>query len=207
MTSISKPPPCTWRTTRSSASPTGPFIGQDERRRVTAEHWFKSPADMRALFADLPEACDNTVDIARRCAFMVPKRDPILPRFPTEGGRSEADELAYQAREGLRARLKINAPSQPIEAYEERLEKEIGVIQSMGFSGYFLIVSDFMKWAVAHGVPVGPGRGSGAGSLVAWSLMITGLDPLKYGLIFERFLNPERVSMPGFRHRFLPGAP
>ncbi|HEV7383247.1 MAG TPA: DNA polymerase III subunit alpha, partial [Phenylobacterium sp.] len=176
----------------------GAFIGQDERRRVTAEHWFKSPADMRALFADLPEACDNTLDIARRCAFMVPKRDPILPRFPTEGGRSEADELAHQAREGLKARLKINPSSQPIEVYEERLAKEIGVIQSMGFSGYFLIVSDFMKWAVAHGVPVGPGRGSGAGSLVAWSLMITGLDPLKYGLIFERFLNPERVSMPDF---------
>jgi len=176
----------------------GAFIGQDERRRVTAEHRFKSPAEMRALFADLPEACDNTLDIARRCAFAVPKRDPILPRFPTEGGRSEADELAHQAREGLKARLKINAPSQPIEVYEERLEREIGVITSMGFAGYFLIVSDFMKWAVAHGVPVGPGRGSGAGSLVAWSLMITGLDPLKYGLIFERFLNPERVSMPDF---------
>ncbi len=176
----------------------GAFVGQEERRRVTAEHWFKSPADMRALFADLPEACDTTVDIARRCAFMVPKRDPILPRFPTEGGRSENDELAHQAREGLKARLNINAPSQPLTVYEERLEKEIGVITSMGFAGYFLIVSDFMKWAVAHGVPVGPGRGSGAGSLVAWCLMITGLDPLKYGLIFERFLNPERVSMPDF---------
>jgi DNA polymerase-3 subunit alpha len=176
----------------------GAFVGQDERRRVTAEHWFKPAADMRALFADLPEACDNTLDIARRCAFMVAKRDPILPRFPTEGGRSEADELVHQAREGLKNRLRINGAALPIEAYEERLEREIGVIQSMGFSGYFLIVSDFMKWAVAHGVPVGPGRGSGAGSLVAWSLMITGLDPLKYGLIFERFLNPERVSMPDF---------
>jgi DNA polymerase-3 subunit alpha len=176
----------------------GAFIGQDERRRVTAEHYFKDADSMRALFADLPEACDNTLDIARRCAFAVPKRDPILPRFPTEGGRSEDDELTFQAREGLKARLKINAPSQSIEVYEERLAREIGVITSMGFSGYFLIVSDFMKWAVAHGVPVGPGRGSGAGSLVAWSLMITGLDPLKYGLIFERFLNPERVSMPDF---------
>jgi DNA polymerase-3 subunit alpha len=176
----------------------GAFIGQDDRRRVTAEHYFKTAGDMRALFGDLPEACDNTLDIARRCAFAVPKRDPILPRFPTEGGRSEAEELAHQAREGLKVRLRVNTPSQPIEVYEERLEKEIGVIQSMGFSGYFLIVSDFMKWAVAHDVPVGPGRGSGAGSLVAWSLMITGLDPLKYGLIFERFLNPERVSMPDF---------
>jgi DNA polymerase-3 subunit alpha len=176
----------------------GAFIGQDERRRVTAEHYFKTAAEMRALFADLPEACDNTLDIARRCAFAVPKRDPILPRFPTEGGRSEAEELAHQAREGLKLRLTINTPSQPLEVYEERLAKEIEVITSMGFSGYFLIVSDFMKWAVAHDVPVGPGRGSGAGSLVAWSLMITGLDPLKYGLIFERFLNPERVSMPDF---------
>ncbi|MDB5443008.1 MAG: dnaE [Phenylobacterium sp.] len=176
----------------------GAFVGQDERRRVSAEHWFKPAADMRALFADLPEACDNTLDIARRCAFAVPKRDPILPRFPTEGGRSEAEELIHQAREGLKARLKVNPPSHPIEVYEERLEREIGVIQSMGFSGYFLIVSDFMKWAMAHDIPVGPGRGSGAGSLVAWCLMITGLDPLKYGLIFERFLNPERVSMPDF---------
>ena len=176
----------------------GAFIGQDERRRVSAEHYFKSAADMRALFSDLPEACENTLDIARRCAFAVPKRDPILPRFPTEGGRSENEELTHQAREGLKLRLSINPPSQPLEAYEQRLEKEIGVITSMGFAGYFLIVSDFMKWAVAHDVPVGPGRGSGAGSLVAWSLMITGLDPLKYGLIFERFLNPERVSMPDF---------
>jgi DNA polymerase III subunit alpha len=176
----------------------GAFIGQDERRRVSGEHWFKSAADMRALFADLPEACDNTLDIARRCAFAVPKRDPILPRFPTEGGRSENEELTHQAREGLRSRLRINGAAHPLEVYEERLEKEIGVITSMGFAGYFLIVSDFMKWAVAHDVPVGPGRGSGAGSLVAWSLMITGLDPLKYGLIFERFLNPERVSMPDF---------
>ncbi|HEY0437532.1 MAG TPA: DNA polymerase III subunit alpha, partial [Phenylobacterium sp.] len=110
----------------------------------------------------------------------------------------EDEELAHQAREGLKLRLQVNAPSQPLEVYEQRLEREIGVITSMGFAGYFLIVSDFMKWAVAHGVPVGPGRGSGAGSLVAWSLMITGLDPLKYGLIFERFLNPERVSMPDF---------
>jgi DNA polymerase III subunit alpha len=175
----------------------GAFLGQDERRRVTAEHWFKGPADMRRLFADLPEACDNTLDIARRCAFMVKKRDPVLPRFPTAQGRSEAEELAAQAREGLKARLLI-APVADEAPYWERLETEIGVIQSMGFSGYFLIVSDFMKWAVAHGIPVGPGRGSGAGSVVAWSLLITGVDPMRYNLIFERFLNPERVSMPDF---------
>jgi DNA polymerase-3 subunit alpha len=176
----------------------GAFIGQDERRKVTPDHWFKPAADMRALFADLPEACDNTLDIARRCAFMVKKRDPILPSFPTAEGRTEAEELAAQAREGLKARLEGHTLAHPEEVYWERLEREIGVIQSMGFSGYFLIVSDFMKWAVAHGIPVGPGRGSGAGSLVAWSLLITGLDPLRYGLIFERFLNPERVSMPDF---------
>ena len=176
----------------------GAFIGQDDRRKVTAEHWFKPAHDMRALFADLPEACDNTVDIARRCAFMVEKRNPILPSFPTAEGRTEAEELEAQAREGLKARLASIELAKPEAAYWERLELEIGVIQSMGFSGYFLIVSDFMKWAVAHGIPVGPGRGSGAGSLVAWSLLITGLDPLRYGLFFERFLNPERVSMPDF---------
>ncbi|HXQ09497.1 MAG TPA: DNA polymerase III subunit alpha [Caulobacteraceae bacterium] len=176
----------------------GAFLGQDERRRVSAEHAFKSAEAMRHLFADLPEACDNTIDIARRCAFMVVKRNPILPRFPTSEGRSEDEELALQAREGLAARLKAHPPAAPIADYDERLEREIGLIQSMGFSGYFLIVSDFMKWSVAHGIPVGPGRGSGAGSLVSWSLMITGLDPIAYGLLFEAFLNPERVSMPDF---------
>ena len=177
----------------------GTFISQDERRRVTPEHWFKPAPDMRALFADLPEACDNTLDIARRCAFMVKKRDPILPRFNTGGGRSEAEELAHQAREGLKARMargQANAAS--AEDYEARLEREIGIITQMGFPGYFLIVSDFIKWAKAHDIPVGPGRGSGAGSLVAYSLTITDLDPLRYSLLFERFLNPERVSMPDF---------
>ncbi len=176
----------------------GAFLGQDERRRITTEHWFKPARDMRALFADLPEACDNTLDVARRCAFMVEKRDPVLPRFETAAGRTEEEELAYQAREGLKARLAAHEPAESLEVYEQRLEREIGVICQMGFAGYFLIVSDFIKWAGAHGVPVGPGRGSGASSLVAWSLMITGLDPIRYGLLFERFLNPERVSMPDF---------
>jgi DNA polymerase-3 subunit alpha len=177
----------------------GAFVGQDERRKVTPEHWFKPAADMRALFADLPEACDNTLDIARRCAFMVKKRDPILPRFPTAEGRTEADELAHQAREGLKARMaRGQANTAPVADYEARLEREIGVITQMGFPGYFLIVADFIKWAKAKDIPVGPGRGSGAGSLVAYSLTITDLDPLRYGLLFERFLNPERVSMPDF---------
>ncbi len=176
----------------------GSFVGQDERRRVTPEHGFKSAAEMRALFADLPEACDNTLDIARRCAFMVNKRDPLLPRF-TAGERSEAEELAQQARDGLKARMAAGRANVfPPEDYEARLEREIQVITQMGFPGYFLIVSDFIKWAKARGIPVGPGRGSGAGSLVAYSLTITDLDPLQYGLLFERFLNPERVSMPDF---------
>ncbi|MDB5457949.1 MAG: polymerase subunit alpha [Caulobacter sp.] len=181
----------------------GAFVGQDERRRVTPEHWFKSQAEMRALFADLPEACDNTLDIARRCAFMVKKRDPILPSFPTGAGRDEPEELKHQAREGLRARLAyLVETGQPLagdeQTYWDRLDFELDVIVKMGFPGYFLIVSDFIKWAKAHGIPVGPGRGSGAGSLVAWSLTITDLDPLRFGLLFERFLNPERVSMPDF---------
>ncbi|HKT54683.1 MAG TPA: DNA polymerase III subunit alpha, partial [Caulobacteraceae bacterium] len=176
----------------------GAFLGEPERRRVTPEHWFKPAAEMRRLFADLPEAADNTLDIARRCAFMVQKRSPVLPRFPTVGGRTEEEELAVQAREGLALRLKAHAPAVPLADYEARLEREIGVIQQMGFAGYFLIVSDFMKWSASKRIPVGPGRGSGAGSLVAWSLMITGLDPLRFGLIFERFLNPERISMPDF---------
>ncbi|WP_295227381.1 DNA polymerase III subunit alpha [uncultured Brevundimonas sp.] len=174
------------------------FTGQEDRRRITGEHWFKPAAVMRELFADLPEACDNTIDIARRCAFLVNTHAPILPRFDTGAGRSEADELAHQAREGLKIRLTEVTPAMPEEEYWTRLEWEVGIIQQMGFPGYFLIVSDFIKWAKTHGIPVGPGRGSGAGSLVAWSLTITDLDPLRFGLLFERFLNPERVSMPDF---------
>ena len=174
----------------------GAFLGQDERRRVSTEHWFKPAHAMRALFADLPEACDNTLDIARRCAFMVEKRDPVLPRFPTTGGRSEDEELIHQAREGLKQRFKTRPMAAPEQTYWDRLDREIGVIQKAGFSGYLLIVSDFIKWAKAHGVPVGPGRGSGAGSLVVYSLTITDLDPLAFGLLFERFLTLERISMP-----------
>ncbi|WP_312685306.1 DNA polymerase III subunit alpha [Brevundimonas nasdae] len=176
----------------------GAFTGQEDRRRITGEHWFKSAEAMRELFADLPEACDNTIDIARRCAFLVKTHAPILPRFDTGAGRSEADELAHQAREGLKVRLTEVEAAVPEEEYWTRLEWEVGIIQQMGFPGYFLIVSDFIKWAKEHGIPVGPGRGSGAGSLVAWSLTITDLDPLRFGLLFERFLNPERVSMPDF---------
>ncbi|MES2833938.1 MAG: DNA polymerase III subunit alpha [Pseudomonadota bacterium] len=176
----------------------GAFTGQEDRRRITDQHWFKPAAVMRELFADLPEACDNTVEIARRCAFMVQTHAPILPRFDAGAGRTEPDELAHQAREGLKERLKQVTPFATEEEYFARLDWEVGIIQQMGFPGYFLIVSDFIKWAKSHGIPVGPGRGSGAGSLVAWALTITDLDPLRFGLLFERFLNPERVSMPDF---------
>jgi len=176
----------------------GAYVSQTDRRTVTAEHYFKSGDDMAARFADLPEALDATLEIARRCAVRVRTASPILPRFPTEGGRDEAEELGARARAGLEARLARNAPAAPRDTYDARLAFELDVIAAMGFPGYFLIVSDFIQWAKAEGIPVGPGRGSGAGSLVAWALTITDLDPLRFGLLFERFLNPERVSMPDF---------
>jgi DNA polymerase III subunit alpha len=173
----------------------GAYVDQaDPRRRLTPEHRFKTEAEMCALFADLPEALENTVEIARRCAFAARKHSPILPRFAED----EGEELKRQSREGLAARLRIVPHAAPVADYEARLEFELGVIAQMGFAGYFLIVADFIKWAKAQGIPVGPGRGSGAGSVVAWALTITDLDPIRYGLLFERFLNPERVSMPDF---------
>ncbi|MEN3973864.1 DNA polymerase III subunit alpha [Emcibacter sp. SYSU 3D8] len=184
---------------------TGAYVGQTDRRRVTPEHYFKSAEEMKVLFADLPEAIDNTVTIARRCAFMVSTHKPILPKFSRDG--DEVEELRAQARQGLELRLEQAvygdgldeaAKSEVARPYRERLEFELDVIVNMGFPGYFLIVSDFIKWAKEHDVPVGPGRGSGAGSVAAWSLQITDLDPLRFGLLFERFLNPERVSMPDF---------
>ncbi len=173
------------------------IVAEEKRRRLTPDYCFKSAAEMRTLFADLPEACDNTVVIAQRCAYMPPFRHPILPAFSTTSGRNEPEELRAQAREGLKARLD-SARVTERKTYEDRLEFELDTIIQMGFSGYFLIVSDFIKWSKQNGIAVGPGRGSGAGSVVAWSLMITDLDPLRFGLLFERFLNPERVSMPDF---------
>ncbi|WP_065333830.1 DNA polymerase III subunit alpha [Tritonibacter mobilis] len=173
----------------------GAYVDQAEpRRRLTAQHYFKSQEEMIALFADLPEAIENTVEIARRCAFMAYRRDPILPKFADD----EVDELRRQANEGLQQRLAVIPHAVPVEKYQERLDFELGIIESMGFPGYFLIVADFIKWGKEQGIPVGPGRGSGAGSLVAYALTITDLDPLRYSLLFERFLNPERVSMPDF---------
>ena len=173
----------------------GAYVDQQEpRRRLTPQHYLKTESEMCALFADLPEALENTVEIARRCAFAAAKRKPILPRFADD----EVNELRRQANEGLQARLAVIPHAVPPSEYQERLDFELGIIEKMGFPGYFLIVADFIKWAKDHGIPVGPGRGSGAGSLVAYALTITDLDPLRYQLLFERFLNPERVSMPDF---------
>jgi DNA polymerase III subunit alpha len=181
----------------------GAQVAEGDRRRLTVEHRFKTAAEMAELFADVPEAIANTLVIARRCAFMAPARDPILPTF----ARDEEAEMRRQAAEGLERRLAAvvwrngmddAAREAAAEPYRERLAYELDVIAQMKFPGYFLIVSDFIKWAKANGIPVGPGRGSGAGSVVAWSLDITDLDPLRFGLLFERFLNPERVSMPDF---------
>ncbi len=175
----------------------GAFVSQDDRRRLTREHRFKTAKEMAVVFADLPEALENTVEIARRCAFRPMKRKPILPVFTPPSGRTAVDELKAQAEEGLDRRLKTAPLAEERKVYDERLTYELGIINTMGFPGYFLIVSDFMNWTRGQGIPVGV-RGSGASSLVAWALGITNLDPLRFGLFFERFLNPERQSMPDF---------
>ena len=180
----------------------GQIVSQDKRRRLTSDYAFKTRAEMQALFADLPDALSNSVEIAMRCAYRVTTRKPILPRFGRigEAATNEDEELRRQAEEGLERRLAAHGPCEGRTAqdYRDRLAYEIGVIQGMKFPGYFLIVADFIKWAKDHDIPVGPGRGSGAGSLVAYALTITDIDPLRFGLLFERFLNPERVSMPDF---------
>ncbi|MGN6819070.1 MAG: DNA polymerase III subunit alpha, partial [Sphingomonas sp.] len=211
------------------------YVASDDRPKSSPDAWMKPAKDMRALFADLPEAIANTLVVAQRCAVAAPKRKPILPSLA--GDRDgEAALLRERAREGLQKRLdriaelrspsrlregpgegvstddalaSTSAPPSPLpeagggeedwtKAYRDRLEFELDVIIQMGFPGYFLIVADFIQWAKANDIPVGPGRGSGAGSVVAWALTITDLDPMKLGLLFERFLNPERVSMPDF---------
>jgi DNA polymerase-3 subunit alpha len=204
----------------------GKLIADSDRRQLTPEHRFKTRADMAALFADLPEALATTVEIAQRCVFRPRTLAPILPRFaagrsaraaeaspgidaahpnqnqpnPDASEDAEGQELRRAARSGLDQRLARygTAPGHSVEDYRERLEFELGVIVDMHYAGYFLIVADFIQWAKAQGIPVGPGRGSGAGSLVAYALTITDLDPIRFGLLFERFLNPERISMPDF---------
>ena len=186
----------------------GTVTSAAERRRLTPTHYFRTRAEMLALFADLPEATQNSVEIARRCCFRPRTRTPIMPRFIREAPADsaltldeiEAVELRRQAEEGLEARLEATGPAPGLtrDDYVARLDFELNVIVKMRFPGYFLIVSDFIKYAKSKGIPVGPGRGSGAGSLVAYALTITDLDPLRFGLFFERFLNPERISMPDF---------
>ncbi|MBV8839005.1 MAG: DNA polymerase III subunit alpha, partial [Alphaproteobacteria bacterium] len=180
----------------------GRMIAESERRQLSAEHYFKSRAEMAALFADLPEALASTVEIAQRCSYRPKKRSPILPRFTAPDGSAvdEAAELRRQAEKGLDHRVKTLglASGLTIDDYRARLDFELNVIEKMKYPGYFLIVADFIQWAKSKGIPVGPGRGSGAGSLVAYALTITDLDPIRFGLLFERFLNPERVSMPDF---------
>ncbi len=196
----------------------GRLVADGDRRQLTPEHRFKTRAEMAALFADLPEALAATVEVAQRCAFRPRTLAPILPRFsmgPKVGETArapetaevrqaqeanEAEELRREARAGLERRLVRHpiAPGHTADDYHDRLAFELGVIASMKYAGYFLIVADFIQWAKAQGIPVGPGRGSGAGSLVAYALTITDLDPIRFGLLFERFLNPERISMPDF---------
>ena len=176
----------------------------DARRpkRYSRQQYLRSVDEMVALFADLPEALANTVEIAKRCNVTVRLGQYFLPNFPT-GEMSTEDFLVMKSREGLEERLAFLFPDPAVRAqqrpaYDERLEVELKVINQMGFPGYFLIVMEFIQWSKDNGIPVGPGRGSGAGSLVAYSLKITDLDPLEFDLLFERFLNPERVSMPDF---------
>ena len=185
----------------------GRLISETDRHQLTPDHRFKTRAEMAVLFADLPEALASTVEIAKRCSFRPLTRKPILPRFAVVGSANSADpesdegaELRRQAEEGLTQRLKAHGLAQGTseQEYRDRLAFEIDVITRMNYSGYFLIVADFIQWAKAEGIPVGPGRGSGAGSLVAYALTVTDLDPIRFGLLFERFLNPERVSMPDF---------
>ncbi|HNN16573.1 MAG TPA: DNA polymerase III subunit alpha, partial [Giesbergeria sp.] len=172
-------------------------------RRFTREQYFKSSAQMQALFADIPSALANTVEIAKRCNLTLVLGKPQLPNFPIPGGMTIEEFFRKVSHDGLEERLQHLYPDvaerdRQRPRYVERLEFELGTILKMGFPGYFLIVGDFIQWAKNNGCPVGPGRGSGAGSLVAYALKITDLDPLQYNLLFERFLNPERVSMPDF---------
>ncbi len=185
----------------------GKVFAEVSRKKNSPEQYFKSPKEIEELFSDIPEAIENTVNIAKKCHVMAFERAPSLPRFNVSEGYDEADELRKQSIEGLKIRLirKFELEETPEDKkpeiekeYFDRLDYELSIIIKMDFPGYFLIVSDFIKWAKGNDIPVGPGRGSGAGSVIAWALQITDLDPIRFGLLFERFLNPERVSMPDF---------
>lgn len=185
----------------------GEYVANDDRKKYSPNNRLRSAEEMVELFKDLPEAVQSTVNIAARCNYLSQKVDPLLPIFECPEGKTQDEFITEQAYKGLKQRMEAQVyndsqtPEERVEIdkrYYERLDYELSVIKKMGFPGYFLIVSDFIQWSKAHGVPVGPGRGSGAGSIVAWSLKITDLDPLKLDLLFERFLNPERVNMPDF---------
>ncbi len=186
---------------------TGRKMSENDRVRFSKHHYFRTAEQMVQLFADIPEAISNSLVIARRCSVMAEEREPILPAFSHDKSRSETEELGFQANQGLVSRLERYVYTSQMDAvdrssvgkpYFDRLKFELQTINQMGFPGYFLIVADFIQWAKKQNIPVGPGRGSGAGSLVAWALSITDLDPLRFDLLFERFLNPERISMPDF---------
>jgi len=175
----------------------GTYLNSDNGRVESYEHYFKSQKEMIDLFYDIPSAIENTINIAKRCSYVVPKREPLLPSISK--GIDEKQTLIEYANSGLKQRfIEKNIPVEEQERYKKQLDYELSVINKMNFNGYFLIVSDFINWAKQNDIPVGPGRGSGAGSMVAWSLKITDLDPFRWGLLFERFLNPERVNMPDF---------
>ena len=179
----------------------GLTISSDNIRMLTKEHYLKDPKTMISLFKDIPEAIENTIIIAKRCSFFLKEINPILPKYPGLENISEADHLSKISFKGLVERFNLSITKFSDDEknnYKNRLDKELEIINEMGFAGYFLIVYDFIKWSKENDIPVGPGRGSGAGSIVAWSLSITDLDPIRWGLLFERFLNPERISMPDF---------
>ena len=185
----------------------GEYVSDENRKRYSPNNRLKSAEEMKELFKDLPEAIENTVNIATKCNFMSEFVAPLLPIFECPNGMTQDEYITEQAYKGLKERMEVHVYKPDMseeerkkidEQYYARLEYELGVIKKMGFPGYFLIVSDFITWSKSHGVPVGPGRGSGAGSIVAWSLKITDLDPIKLELLFERFLNPERINMPDF---------
>ena len=185
----------------------GEYVADDTRRKYLPTNRWRSEQEMVELFADIPEAVENTVKIAERCNYLSKKVEPLLPIFICPDGKTQDEFITEEAYKGLHERMEAQVytpettPEERLaidEEYYARLEYELSVIKKMGFPGYFLIVSDFIRWSKTHGVPIGPGRGSGAGSIVAWSLKITDLDPIRLDLLFERFLNPERVNMPDF---------
>jgi len=188
----------------------GTYVSEEARRRVTPHHRLKSPHEMARLFQDLPEAIFNTQHVMKRCSYVLTAQKPTLPPYPVDKGLTQKEVLINKAQQGLEKRLDklkekcAEAFDDLSQRYQRQLHHELAVIHSMGFDGYFLIVADFIQWAKEKGISVGPGRGSGAGSLVAYALSITDVDPLRFGLLFERFLNPERISMPDFDIDFCP---